>query len=80
MSSITWIIANSTQSAPMIPMSAHEKMLHSVSPSLLVAEMVLAKKSLMHLDLAWLCRVIEMMSQAAATPKAATVSRLCRVT
>lgn len=54
MSSVTWTIANSTQSAPIIPMSAHEKMLHSVSPSLLVAEMVLAKKSVMHLDLAWL--------------------------
>lgn len=54
MDSITWTIANNTHSAPMMPMSAHEKMLHRVSPSLLVAEMVFAKKSLMHLDFAWL--------------------------
>ena len=61
----------------MTPTSAQGQMLQRVLPS---EVSVLLKKSSRHWLFAWLWREAEIPIHAAATPKAATVSRAWRVT
>ena len=54
MNSPTWTIANRIQRPPMMPTSAHGKILHNVCPSEFVAETVFPKNWVIHLDCACL--------------------------
>jgi len=71
-------MAKKIQSPPMRPISTHGKISHIVLPSSVISD-VAEKNFCSQLLLAVLCREAEIPIHTAATEKAATVIRICRV-